>query len=173
MKLKECFSWTCTIAHVYLLHRPCNAFATWLWADTYKSSRPDVRDCTGIQIYKQTTACRSIVYNYCSSITRSCNSHHVSIIFLPRYYHYILSAEIVPYLSLRDSLSPLLWKLSLGVFLRFTFRERSSIIHTCTSTVLGMNTPCQSPHTPVSIHTVTWQRPHTPVSFACANCWPY
>ena len=25
-----------------------------------------------------------------------------------------------------------------------------------------MNTPCQSPHTPVSIHTVTWQRPHTP-----------
>jgi len=33
------------------------AFATWLWADTYKSSRFDVRDCTGIQIYKQTTAC--------------------------------------------------------------------------------------------------------------------
>jgi len=22
VKLKECFSWTCTIAHVYLLHDP-------------------------------------------------------------------------------------------------------------------------------------------------------
>ena len=102
---------------------------------------------------------------------------HVSIIFIPRYYHYILSVAILPFLSLRDSLSPLLWKLSLGVLLRFLhfhhFKERSSISHTCTSTVLGTNTPCQSPHTPVSIHTVTWLRPHTPVSFACANCWPY
>ena len=39
-------------------------------------------------------------------------------------------------------------------------RECSPIIHTCTSTVLWMNTPCQSPHTPVSIRictcTVLW-----------------
>jgi len=39
--------------------------------------------------------------------------------YLPQYYHYILlSVAIVPFLRLRDSLSPLLWNLSLGIFLR-------------------------------------------------------
>jgi len=39
---------------------------------------------------------------------------------LPQYYHYILlSVAIVPFLSLRDSLSPLLWNLSFLRFLHF------------------------------------------------------
>ena len=43
----------------------------------------------------------------------------------------LLSVAVVPFLSLWDSLSPFLWNLSLGVFLRFlhslTLRERSPI----------------------------------------------
>ena len=52
----------------------------------------------------------------------------------------LLSVAILPFLSLRDSLSPLLWNpYSWGSCISLTLRERSSIIHTCTSTVLWMN----------------------------------
>ena len=41
--------------------------------------------------------------------------------YLPQHYHSsLLSEAIVPFLSLWDSLSPLLWNLSLGIFLRFS-----------------------------------------------------